>query len=104
MAWPLKLLLAVFLILAAAIGPTHGDAMVTGTVLCDQCKDGHVSLFDYPVLGEIYNHLTRTFANFVFVIHVHVVPYDCAFSSDCFILIDFILHLKGHAATNWYRA
>ena len=73
MAWPLKLLLAVFLILAAAIGQTHGYAMVTGTVLCDQCKDGQVSLFDYPVLGEIYDHLTRTFANFVFVIHVHVL-------------------------------
>ncbi|GFP89012.1 hypothetical protein PHJA_001044900 [Phtheirospermum japonicum] len=25
--------------------------MVTGTVFCDQCKDGQVSLFDYPLYG-----------------------------------------------------
>ncbi|KAL0334616.1 UNVERIFIED_CONTAM: hypothetical protein Sradi_4673500 [Sesamum radiatum] len=29
----------------------HGDAMVTGTVFCDQCKDGQISLFDYPSYG-----------------------------------------------------
>ncbi|WCJ38063.1 Pollen Ole e 1 allergen and extensin family protein [Euphorbia peplus] len=27
------------------------DAMVSGTVFCDQCKDGQRSLFDYPISG-----------------------------------------------------
>ncbi|KAG6779624.1 hypothetical protein POTOM_016017 [Populus tomentosa] len=34
-----------------AIGGTQADATVTGTVFCDQCKDGRVSLFDYPIYG-----------------------------------------------------
>lgn len=25
--------------------------MVTGTVFCDQCKDGQISLYDYPLYG-----------------------------------------------------
>ncbi|KAL6494835.1 hypothetical protein OROGR_031635 [Orobanche gracilis] len=41
-----------FLILAAAaIDGAFGYATVTGTVFCDQCKDGQVSLFDYPLHG-----------------------------------------------------
>ncbi|KAF5192395.1 tRNA (Guanine(10)-N2)-methyltransferase [Thalictrum thalictroides] len=35
----------------AFVQKTRGDAMVTGTVFCDQCKDGHRSLFDYPLSG-----------------------------------------------------
>ncbi|XP_021775775.1 uncharacterized protein LOC110739633 [Chenopodium quinoa] len=27
----------------------EGGAIITGTVFCDQCKDGHVSIFDYPL-------------------------------------------------------
>nr|ABK95343.1 unknown [Populus trichocarpa] len=51
MDWSHKLLFCVFLIFAAAIGGTQADATVTGTVFCDQCKDGQVSLFDYPIYG-----------------------------------------------------
>lgn len=48
-----KVFIAVFLIVAVAIHGARADAMVTGTVFCDQCKDGHRSLFDFPVNGEI---------------------------------------------------
>ncbi|KAK6916687.1 hypothetical protein RJ641_019548 [Dillenia turbinata] len=34
-----------------AIDGTEAYAMVTGTVFCDQCKDGQISLFDYPLYG-----------------------------------------------------
>ncbi|KAK9287143.1 hypothetical protein L1049_015554 [Liquidambar formosana] len=46
-----KLLFTAFLIVAAAIDGTRADAMVSGTVFCDQCKDGQLSLFDYPLNG-----------------------------------------------------
>ncbi|KAK3421056.1 hypothetical protein EUGRSUZ_G01761 [Eucalyptus grandis] len=46
-----RLLFTALLILAAAIDGTRGDAMVTGTVICDQCKDGRMSIFDYPIYG-----------------------------------------------------
>lgn len=52
MDWPLKILFAAFLLAAAAIHGAQGDAMVTGTVFCDQCKDGQISLFDYPLRGD----------------------------------------------------
>ncbi|KAL6578989.1 hypothetical protein OROMI_009205 [Orobanche minor] len=39
-------------ILAAAIDGALGYATVTGTVFCDQCKYGQVSLFDYPLHGN----------------------------------------------------
>ncbi|KAK2665530.1 hypothetical protein Ddye_004104 [Dipteronia dyeriana] len=51
MDWSLRLSFSVFLILAAAIDGARADAMVTGTVFCDQCKDGQRSLFDYPISG-----------------------------------------------------
>lgn len=51
MDWSQKLFFTAFLIVAAGIDGAHGDAMVTGTVFCDQCKDGQVSLFDYPLYG-----------------------------------------------------
>ena len=50
---PEKLFFAAFLILSVAIDGTQADTMVTGTVFCDQCKDGQRSLFDYPINGEI---------------------------------------------------
>jgi len=53
MELPEKLLFAIFLILSVAIDGTKADTMLTGTVICDQCKDGQRSLFDYPVNGEI---------------------------------------------------
>ncbi|KAK3028673.1 hypothetical protein RJ639_037853 [Escallonia herrerae] len=52
MDWPDKFKITVYLLVAAAaIRGTHGDTMVTGTVFCDQCKDGQVTLFDYPISG-----------------------------------------------------
>ncbi|CAK9153653.1 unnamed protein product [Ilex paraguariensis] len=51
MDWSHKLLFTAFLIVAAATHGTQGDAVVTGTVFCDQCKDGQISLFDYPLYG-----------------------------------------------------
>ncbi|KAL9670571.1 hypothetical protein QQ045_008124 [Rhodiola kirilowii] len=36
---------------AAAICTTEATSIVTGTVFCDQCRDGHLSLFDYPLSG-----------------------------------------------------
>ncbi|KAK3028467.1 hypothetical protein RJ639_040036 [Escallonia herrerae] len=52
MDWLDKFKITAFLLVAAAaIRGTHGDTMVTGTVFCDQCKDGQVSLFDYPMSG-----------------------------------------------------
>jgi hypothetical protein len=48
-----KILFAACLILSVTIDGTKGDTFVTGTVICDQCKDGQRSLFDYPVNGEI---------------------------------------------------
>lgn len=36
---------------AVAIHGVQGGAIVTGSVFCDQCKDGQVSLFDYPLSG-----------------------------------------------------
>jgi hypothetical protein len=56
MDWLEKLFFAGFIILAAAIDAAQADAMVTGTVFCDQCKDGERSLFDYPIYGEISLH------------------------------------------------
>ncbi|KAJ6850441.1 protodermal factor 1 [Iris pallida] len=37
------------------MGPVgaRADAMVTGSVFCDQCKDGELSLFDYPLYGAL---------------------------------------------------
>ncbi|XP_010271566.1 PREDICTED: uncharacterized protein LOC104607596 [Nelumbo nucifera] len=46
-----KLFLSTLLLLVASVGETLGDAMVTGTVFCDQCRDGEKSLFDYPLYG-----------------------------------------------------
>ncbi|GMY05513.1 protodermal factor 1 [Fagus crenata] len=46
-----KLFFISFLILGAAIDGAQSNTMVTGTVFCDQCKDGQRSLFDYPISG-----------------------------------------------------
>ncbi|CAA2940369.1 protodermal factor 1 [Olea europaea var. sylvestris] len=51
MDWSQKLSFTAFLIVTAAIHGAYGDAMVTGTVFCDQCKDGQISLYDYPLYG-----------------------------------------------------
>ncbi|KFK40066.1 hypothetical protein AALP_AA3G325800 [Arabis alpina] len=40
-----------FLVLCLATNGVSGYATVTGTVFCDQCKDGERSLFDFPVSG-----------------------------------------------------
>lgn len=53
MDWSQKLSFTAFLIVTAAIHGAYGDAMVTGTVFCDQCKDGQISLYDYPLYGNI---------------------------------------------------
>ncbi|KAL4572891.1 hypothetical protein LXL04_019679 [Taraxacum kok-saghyz] len=44
-------LVTAILIVGVAIGGANGDAMVSGSVFCDRCKDGQVSLFDYPLTG-----------------------------------------------------
>ncbi|KAI3736358.1 hypothetical protein L6452_15897 [Arctium lappa] len=44
-------LVTTLLIVGAAIGGANADAMVSGSVFCDQCKDGQVTLFDYPLTG-----------------------------------------------------
>lgn len=46
-----KLLVVALLILGAAIDGARADAMVSGSVFCDQCKDGQRSMFDYPING-----------------------------------------------------
>ncbi|XVF45483.1 hypothetical protein PTKIN_Ptkin02bG0210200 [Pterospermum kingtungense] len=46
-----KLLFIALLIVASAIDGTQAVAVVSGTVFCDQCKDGQRSLFDYPLSG-----------------------------------------------------
>lgn len=51
MGLPQRLLFAALVIVSAAVDGAWGDAMVTGTVFCDQCQDGQVSLFDYPLHG-----------------------------------------------------
>ncbi|KAL6211928.1 hypothetical protein ACLB2K_017151 [Fragaria x ananassa] len=42
---------ALLVLVLAAIDGAQADTMVSGTVFCDQCKDGERSLFDYPVYG-----------------------------------------------------
>ncbi|XP_076958439.1 uncharacterized protein LOC143634165 [Bidens hawaiensis] len=43
---------AVFvLVVAVAIDGAHADTTVTGTVFCDQCKDGGFDTLDYPLGG-----------------------------------------------------
>ncbi|MQL93814.1 hypothetical protein Taro_026473 [Colocasia esculenta] len=49
--WRLALPAALLLLLCTAIGGAVADAMVTGAVFCDQCRDGQRSLFDYPLCG-----------------------------------------------------
>ncbi|GAB2225229.1 hypothetical protein Droror1_Dr00006020 [Drosera rotundifolia] len=46
-----RILLMAVAIVVVAIGEVRGGAMVTGSVFCDQCKDGRISLFDYPLYG-----------------------------------------------------
>ncbi|XP_031476938.1 uncharacterized protein LOC116248339 [Nymphaea colorata] len=45
-----SLLLAV-LLMSIAVEGTQADVVVSGSVFCDQCKDGRWSLFDYPLNG-----------------------------------------------------
>ncbi|CAO2815567.1 unnamed protein product [Amaranthus hypochondriacus] len=45
----LYFLFLLFVIVNVGINGVQGDTMVTGTVFCDQCKDGQVSIFDYPL-------------------------------------------------------
>ncbi|KAG9442587.1 hypothetical protein H6P81_018441 [Aristolochia fimbriata] len=47
----MKLQVAAFLLLLCAAQKVMGDAMVTGSVICDQCRDGEMTLFDYPLSG-----------------------------------------------------
>ncbi|KAM2041441.1 hypothetical protein FF1_035007 [Malus domestica] len=48
---PENLILAAILVLCAVIDGAQANTMVSGTVFCDQCKDGEISLFDYPIYG-----------------------------------------------------
>ncbi|GLT86109.1 hypothetical protein SLE2022_042710 [Rubroshorea leprosula] len=51
MDWRQRFLFIAFVVLAAAIDGAEAYGMVTGTVFCDKCKDGQISLFDYPLHG-----------------------------------------------------
>ncbi|XAR72729.1 hypothetical protein NMG60_11019465 [Bertholletia excelsa] len=51
MDWLLKLFIRVSLITTSAICAAQALGVVAGVVFCDQCKDGQVSLFDYPLSG-----------------------------------------------------
>ncbi|KAJ8774887.1 hypothetical protein K2173_019891 [Erythroxylum novogranatense] len=31
----------------------NANTVVTGAVFCDQCKDGQISLYDYPICGVL---------------------------------------------------
>ncbi|XP_051146345.1 uncharacterized protein LOC127261949 [Andrographis paniculata] len=46
-----RILFTALVIASAAIDGAFGYALVSGTVFCDQCKDGQISLFDYPLYG-----------------------------------------------------
>ncbi|CAH8262712.1 unnamed protein product [Arabidopsis lyrata] len=46
-----NLLFVAFFVLCLAANEVTGYATVTGSVFCDQCKDGERSLFDFPVSG-----------------------------------------------------
>ncbi|XAR59053.1 hypothetical protein NMG60_11014684 [Bertholletia excelsa] len=46
-----RLFFTACLLAVAAFHGAEADAMVTGFVFCDQCKDGQISLFDYPLYG-----------------------------------------------------
>ncbi|GLJ50839.1 hypothetical protein SUGI_1082940 [Cryptomeria japonica] len=41
----------VLLTCLAIAGQAEAVAMVMGSVFCDQCRDGHLSLFDVPIIG-----------------------------------------------------
>lgn len=47
-----NLLFVAFFVLCLAANEVTGYATVTGSVFCDQCKDGERSLFDFPVSGN----------------------------------------------------
>lgn len=55
------LLFVAFLVLCLATDGVTGYATVTGTVFCDQCKDGERSLFDFPVSGNNNNIFIHCF-------------------------------------------
>lgn len=65
------LLFTAFLILAAPIDEAHAYATVTGSVFCDQCKDGQRSFFDYPLSGIFRNQ-----PNYIFFLQTFV-PLIC---------------------------
>ncbi|XP_057523855.1 protodermal factor 1-like [Amaranthus tricolor] len=44
-------LLLVFIFVGLEFDVVQSGTMVTGAVFCDQCKDGQVSMFDYPLSG-----------------------------------------------------
>ncbi|KAK4800630.1 hypothetical protein SAY86_021117 [Trapa natans] len=46
-----RFLLAIFIVFAAAVSGVRGSALVAGSVFCDHCRDGKISIFDYPLGG-----------------------------------------------------
>lgn len=48
-----RLHVLVLLVLAAAVGGARGNALVSGFVMCDHCRDGQITLFDYPLAGTV---------------------------------------------------
>ncbi|XP_058098876.1 uncharacterized protein LOC131243502 [Magnolia sinica] len=46
-----SILFVAILLLSVGVDKAHAVATVGGSVFCDQCKDGKLSLFDYPLIG-----------------------------------------------------
>ncbi|KAI3718329.1 hypothetical protein L6452_19194 [Arctium lappa] len=44
-------LVAATIVITVNVNVVKADTMVSGTVFCDQCKDGQISLLDYPLGG-----------------------------------------------------
>ena len=51
-------LLLVFIFVGLEFDVVQSGTMVTGAVFCDQCKDGQVSMFDYPLSGKIHSSIS----------------------------------------------
>ncbi|KAJ8898753.1 hypothetical protein K2173_005022 [Erythroxylum novogranatense] len=51
--WWCKLLFSVVSIFSAVVSRANANTVVTGAVFCDQCKDGQISLYDYPICGVL---------------------------------------------------
>jgi len=61
------LIFVAFFVLCLATNGVTGYATVTGSVFCDQCKDGERSLFDFPVSGNNNSNIFTLLSMLVFL-------------------------------------